>query len=222
MLVSLFCLRQSRAASVALEVLGSKRLPGVLVVDRYKYKGYNQAPCAIQYCYAHLLREVQDLVKEFLQAAEVLRFVASLARLMAHAIKLRAQGLKRPAFGQRALELKLAIKSSIYAPAQHPGIQLIQNIFRENASRLYHWSKSPTIPAENNRAERELRRLVISRKISFGSQSGPGARTREIFISVLPTLRKRTEDVFGAFKRCLDTSAEGEKRDPYKLLFDSS
>ena len=219
-LVSLFRFRQSRAASVAEEVFGTKRLPGVLVVDRYK--GYNQVPCAIQYCYAHLLREVQDLAKEFPEAAEVLPFVASLAPLLADAIKLRAQGLKRPAFRQRALELKLEIKSSIYAPAQHPGIQRIQNIFRENACRLYHWSKSPTIPAENNRAERELRGLVIARKISFGSQSEQGARTREILMSILHTLRKRTDDVFGTFKSCLDALAQDEKRDPYKLLFDSS
>jgi transposase len=219
-LVSLFRLRQSRAASVAQEVFGAKRLVGVLVVDRYK--GYNQAPCAIQYCYAHLLREVQDLAKEFPEVTEVLRFVASLAPLLADAIKLRAQALKLSAFRQRALELKLEIKSSIYAPAQHPGIQRIQNIFRENASRLYHWSKSPTIPAENNRAERELRGLVIARKISFGSQSEQGARTREILMSVLHTLRKRTQDVFGTFQSCLDALAQDEKRDPYKLLFDSS
>lgn len=218
--VSLFRFRHSRAGSVAQEVFGAKHLPGVLVVDRYK--GYNQTPCAIQYCYSHLLREVQDLAKEFPQVAEVLGFVATLAPLLADAIKLRAQGLKEPAFRQRALELKLEIKSSIYAPAQHPGIQRIQNIFRENASRLYHWSKSPTIPAENNRAERELRGLVIARKISFGSQSEQGARTREILMSVLHTLRKRTEDVFGAFNRCLDALAEEEKRDPYQLLFDSS
>jgi len=219
-LVSLFRFRQSRAASVAQEVFGAKRLAGVLVVDRYK--GYNQAPCAIQYCYAHLLREVQDLAKEFPDTAEVLRFVASLAPLLAQAIKLRAHGLKLPAFRQRALELKLEIKSSIYAPAQHPGIQRIQNIFRENASRLYHWSKRPTIPAENNRAERELRGLVIARKVSFGSQSEQGARTREILMSVLHTLGKRTDDVFGTFKDCLDALAEDEKRDAYELLFDSS
>lgn len=218
--VSLFRFRQSRAATVAQEVFGAKLLPGVLVVDRYK--GYNQAPCAIQYCYAHLLREVQDLAKEFPEAAEVLRFVASLAPLLAAAIKLRAAGLKLPAFRQRALELKLEIKSSIYAPAQHPGIQRIQNIFRENAARLYHWAKSPTISAENNRAERELRGLVIARKISFGSQSEQGARTRETLMSVLHTLRKRTQDVFDTFKSCLDALAQDDKRDPYKLLFDSS
>ena len=219
-LTSVFRFRQSRSARVPQEVFGSKRLPGVLVVDRYK--GYNQAPCAIQYCYCHLLREVQDLAKEFPDVTEILRFVASLAPLLAAAIKLRAQGLALPVFQERALELKLEIKSLVYAPAQHPGIQRIQNIFRENASRLYHWSKNPTTPAENNRAERELRPLVIARKLSFGSQSEQGARTREILMSVLHTLRKRTDDVFTTLKHCLDALVENAKRDPYKLLFDSS
>jgi hypothetical protein len=88
--------------------------------------------------------------------------------------------------------------------------------------RLYHWFKKAAIPADNNRAERELRPLVIARKISFGSQSQQGARTREILMSVLLTLSQRTNDAFGAFKRTLDAPAEDEKRDPYTLLFDSS
>ena len=219
-LVSLFRFRQSRSATVAQEVFGTKRLPGTLVVDRYN--GYNRAPCAIQYCYAHLLREVQDLGKEFPEVAEVSRFVASLAPLLANAMKVRTEQLPIARFRQQALELKLDIKALVYSPAQHPGIQKIQSIFRERAARLYHWAKAPTIPADNNRAERELRPLVIARKISFGSQSEQGALTREILMSVLHTLRKRTDNVFDAFKRCLDALAENEKRDPYKLLFDSS
>jgi transposase len=219
-LISLYRFRQSRSASVAQEVFGTQRLPGVLVVDRYN--GYNQTPCLIQYCYAHLLREVQDLGKEFPEASEVSQFVASFAPLLADAMKLRAQGLTAARFGQQALELKVEIKAQVHSPAQHPGIQKIQNIFRERATRLYHWAKNSAIPADNNRAERELRPLVIARKISFGSQSEQGALTREILMSVLHTLRKRTKDVFGVFKRALDTMAEDEKRDPYKLLFDSS
>ncbi|MFH1562568.1 MAG: transposase [Nitrospirota bacterium] len=34
-----------------------------MVVDRYN--GYNKVPCEIQYCYAHLLRNVEDLEKQF-------------------------------------------------------------------------------------------------------------------------------------------------------------
>jgi hypothetical protein len=218
--ISLYRFRQSRSASVAQEVFGSQRLPGVLVVDRYN--GYNQMPCAIQYCYAHLLREVQDLGKEFPEVGEVLQFVARFAPLLADAIQLRAQALTTAAFGQRALELKMDIKALAHSPAQHPGIQKIQNIFREKTTRLYHWSRKAAIPADNNRAERELRPLVIARKISFGSQSEQGALTREILMSVLLTLSKRTNDTFGVFKRALDALAENEKRDPYTLLFDTS
>ena len=168
----------------------------------------NRAPCAIQYCYAHLLREVQDLGKEFPDVSEVSKFVASLAPALANAMKLRAQQLTGADFRLRALELKIEIKALVHSPAQHPGIQKIQNIFRDRVPRLYHWAKRPAIPADNNRAERELRPLVIARKISFGSQSEQGAQTREILMSVLHTLRKRTEDVFGAFNRALDKLAQ--------------
>jgi transposase len=220
LLLSLFRLRQSRAAKVALEVFGPRRLPGTLVVDRYA--GYNKVLCAIQYCYAHLLREVQDLGKEFAQQAEVQRFVETLAPLLAQAMKLRAQGLKLLEFRQQAREIKRQIMGSVQTPARHPGIQKVQNLFRENAPRLYHWARHPSIPAENNRAERELRPLVIARKISFGSQSEQGLKTREVLMSVLHTLRKRSDDVFVAFTQALDSLAINPKQNPYELLFNSS
>jgi transposase len=220
LLLSLFRFRQSRAAKVALEVFGPRRLPGTLVVDRYA--GYNKVLCAIQYCYAHLLREVQDLGKEFAQQAEVQRFVETLAPLLAQAMKLRAQGLKLLEFRQQAREIKRQIMGSVQTPARHPGIQKVQNLFRENAPRLYHWARHPSIPAENNRAERELRPLVIARKISFGSQSEQGLKTREVLMSVLHTLRKRSDDVFVAFTQALDSLAINPKQNPYELLFNSS
>jgi transposase len=218
--VSLFRFRQSRSATVAKEVFGTHRLPGTLVVDRYN--AYNRAPCRIQYCYAHLLRDVEDLEKDFPEVGEVSQFVGTLAPLLADAMKLRAQGLEPAQFEEQARQLKTQIRIVIKAPAQHPGVQKIQNIFREQRTRLYQWATDPTIPADNNRAERELRPLVIARKISFGSQSDQGARTRETLMSVLHTLRKRTSEVLGAFKHALDFLAGNEKQDPYKALFDSS
>ena len=75
------------------------------------------------------------------------------------------------------------------------------------------------MPAENNFAERELRPLVVARKISFGSQSRRGAATREVLMSVLHTLRKRTSDPAPAFKTCLNQMAANPKADPFDLLF---
>ncbi|MBI4573158.1 MAG: transposase [candidate division NC10 bacterium] len=73
--LSLFLFRPTRSAAVPKEVLGEQPLAGVLVVDRYS--GYNRAPCALQYCYAHLHREVADLGKEFPEAPEVGAFTES-------------------------------------------------------------------------------------------------------------------------------------------------
>lgn len=218
--ISLFRFRQSRSGQIALEVLGSKRLRGVLVVDRYH--GYNRAPCALQYCYSHLLRDVQDLEKEFPEPAEIKHFVGAFAPLLARAIQLRGLNLNGPQFRQQALQTHQQILALALAPAQHPAIQKIQNIFRDHANRLFHWAKSPKIPADNNRAERELRPLVIARKVSFGSQSPAGARTRETLMTVLHTLRKRSPNVTAAFEQALNRLAE-ETSDPHKALgFDSS
>jgi hypothetical protein len=218
--ISIFRFRQSRSGQIALLVLGTKRLGGVLVVDRYH--GYNRAPCALQYCYSHLLRDVQDIEKEFPEQAEIKNFVGAFAPLLARAIQLRGLNLTGQQFRQQAIQTQQQILALAQAPAQHPGIQKIQNVFRDHANRLFHWTKSLKIPADNNRAERELRPLVIARKVSFGSQSEAGARTRETLMTVLHTLRKRSPNVTAAFEQALNRWAKG-KTNPYKALgFDSS
>jgi len=192
----------------------------VLVVDRYH--GYNRAPCALQYCYAHLLRDVQDLEKEFPEHPEIQNFVSTFAPLLARAIQLRSLKLTREQFLRQADQTQQEILALVQAPAQHPGIQKIQDIFRRQKQRLFHWTKSPKIPADNNRAERELRPLVIARKISFGSQSETGARTRETLMTVLHTLRKRTANVTAAFEQASNGLSD-QKMEPYAALgFDSS
>jgi transposase len=215
--LSLFLFRQTRAASVPKEVLGTAPLPGCLVVDRYG--GYNKAPCAIQYCYSHLLREVQTLEKEFPEVAEVTVFVSTVSPLLALAMGLRNQPISDAEFAQQAASLKAQIVAVMDQPAQHLGIRRLQEIFRAQANRLYHWAADRRIPAENNLAERDLRPTVIARKVSFGSQSDAGARTRGILMSVLHTLKKRGVEVVAHLKKVLDQLAQDIHQDPFPLLF---
>jgi transposase len=215
--LSLFLFRQTRAASVPHQVFGKAWLPGCLVVDRYG--GYNKVPCAIQYCYSHLLREGQDLAKEFPDAAEVTAFVSTVAPQLALAMGLRTQPISDAAFARQAVALKAQIMASMDAPSHHLGIRRIQEIFRANADRLYHWADDRRVPADNNLAERDLRPTVIARKVSFGSQSDAGAHTRGILMSVLHTLKKRGCDVVAHLKRALDRLADDSHQDPWPLLF---
>lgn len=215
--ISIFRFRNTRSSMIPLEVLGTKKLPGVLVVDRYN--AYNKAPVKLQYCYAHLLREIEDLEKTFPDNDEVTCFVSTLAPLVVQAMRLRSQDISDKTFYRQALVLKGKILEVVQAGATHPGIQRIQNIFRDNAHRLYHWANDRSIPAENNLAERELRPTVIARKVSFGSQSDEGAKTREILMTVLHTLRKHTPDFTAHFKYALDKLAFDSSVDLYRFLF---
>lgn len=215
--LSLFLFRSTRSAAVPKEILGENPLKGVLVVDRYN--GYSRAPCKLQYCYAHLLREVEDLAKEFPDHQEVTAFTATLIPLLSSAMHLRSHSLSDSQYYEQAAQIQQSIVSACEKPAQHLGIRRIQDIFCEHSNRLYHWVSDRTVPADNNSCERELRPTVIARKVSFGSQSEEGAKTREILMSVLHTLKKRRPQAEQHLKAALDQLATNLKQDPFPLLF---
>jgi transposase len=190
--ITLLQIRNTRSGAVAREILGEDRLPGVLVVDRYG--GYDRSNCKVQYCFAHLLRKVEALEAEFPDQKEVGMFANRFAPLLSEAMRLRNQPITDKKYYARAAEIRDEIKKFVYAPFEHLGVREIQELFDRAHTRLYHWVKDRAVPAENNRAERELRPTVIARKVSFGSQSDRGCRTRSSIMSVLLTAKKRHPD----------------------------
>lgn len=215
--ISLFQFRNTRSAKVPRAVFGQKPLPGRLVVDRYA--AYNKSPCKIQYCYSHLSRDVQDIEKEFPDSAEVKTFVSAMVPMLSLAMNLRSQPISDKQFYRKAARVKKRILAAVAAPAQHGAIRNIQRIFHHNEARLYHWADDRRVPAENNLAERDLRPSVIARKVSFGSQSDAGAKTRGTLMSVMHTLRKHGFDPAAQLKHVLDQLAYNIAQDPYSLLF---
>jgi transposase len=215
--ISIFLFRETRSSSVPREVFGKDPLPGTLVVDRYH--AYNKAPCLLQYCYAHLLRNVEDMEKEFPENQEVRNFVNILAALLASAMNLRSLPIPDAQFYKRAKKVKSQILKAVQGAAQHLAIRRIQEIFHENEQRLYRWADDRQIPADNNLAERDLRPSVIARKVSFGSQSKAGADTRSILMTVLHTLKKQNSDPCSTLKTALDQLAKNPTLDPFALLF---
>ncbi len=215
---SIFDFRDTRSSQVVTDILGKKKLTGVLVVDRYA--AYNKVPCDLQYCYSHLLRDVEDLGKEFPKEREVIDFVNCVAPLLSKAMSLRSKNISNKIYYEKAKGLEREIKEAMNSPSRHPGVQKIQDIFREKEKNLYHWVKDRDIPAENNFAERELRPTVIARKVSHGSQSEAGAKTRSIMMSVLHTVKKRlkTGTVEDWLTEALQKYIHNPKIDPRLLL----
>ena len=56
---------------------------------------------------------------------------------------------------------------------------------------LWHFFDSKDIPATNNHAERQLRPLVISKKLSFGTQSERGSRFIERIFTVITSCQQQ-------------------------------
>lgn len=217
--VSLHLFRQTRSSSVAKEVLGKQKLAGVLVVDRYN--GYNQVPCALQYCYAHLLRNLKDLENEFESDLEVQSYTREMKTCLTDAMQLRNRGLSVKQYGKQAQAIKGRMLSLSHRPARHLGVRSWQDFFVEKSERLYQWCASAEVPAENNYAEREIRKVVIARKLSYGSQSEEGAKTREIWTSVLQSLKKREGEPEAKLVEGLNSLVENPELDIAEELFGS-
>jgi hypothetical protein len=174
--VSLHLYRNTRSASVVEEVFGKTKLLGYLTVDRYG--SYNQVPCKLQYCFAHLLQEIIDLQKEFEGKEEVELFSKAMSKLLSQAMHLQSSDVKDVEYYKEANRIKNEILKVCCLPSHHLAIKRWQDFFVEKQERLYNWVSDRRVACENNRAERELRPTVIARKVSFGSQAEEGAKTR--------------------------------------------
>lgn len=216
--LAIFLFKSTRSSSVPKGVFGSDELPGVLVVDRYA--GYNKLPVMIQYCYAHLLRDVEKLEKDCPDDEEAARFAARLIPLLAQAMHLKAHDVSDEEYYRQARELEKKIMAICRSPAHHLGIRAIQDVFTINEKRLFHWVRDRHVPADNNYAERNLRPTVIARKVSFGSSSDAGAETRSVLMSVLHTLNKRRghATLESTFTSILDKIVENADVDVASLL----
>ena len=63
------------------------------------------------------------------------------------------------------------------------------------------------IPADNNRAERDIRKLVMKRRKSLGVKTPKGARTLEVLLSVCWSLYNRDRDNFFPALQSLGTTS---------------
>lgn len=64
-------------------------------------------------------------------------------------------------------------------------LKAIKQSLAQNAEQYFTCLLQPDIPADNNKAERVFRHIVLKRKISYGSKSQKGADTMSILCSTL-------------------------------------
>lgn len=214
---TLFRFRETRAASVPAEVFGDGPHTGVLGVDRYSaypsvWKG------KMQYCLEHYKRNVRDLIEKEPDNKEYARYIPPFLNLLKEAMTLRNRKRGKE-YDDESMQIRDRLLKLCGTEIKDGKLKGYFDYMLGNRERFFQWVCHPEIEAENNIAERGVRPLVISRKVSFGSQSQRGLETREVLMSTIRTLKQRVEDPVGRIKDVLDARAKDPDSDIVKLLF---
>lgn len=182
----------SRSHQVILRLLGD-RFRGVLVSDFYA--AYNLVPGRHQRCWVHLLRDLHALKDEHAAEPPVLAWAQAVRHLYDEAQTwLDQHATPTPqerqeqyrSLYQRACELGQRHAQD----ASHACNTLAKRLLRHQ-DELFQFVLVPDLAPDNNLAERSLRPLVIMRKISGGSRSPEGSKTRLTLASLLGTWAAR-------------------------------
>lgn len=192
-----YIFEHSRGQSVVETVLGED-FQGVLGSDFYA--AYNVYRGRHQRCWVHLLRDVHALKDDHPDDDAVQRWAQEL-----RAPYDRAQAFIKagPHTQEEKEQLYVALVSEIerlglmYARKKHPCRALAKRVLRHQ-DELFQFVLVAGLAADNNLAERSLRPLVVVRKISGGTRSPQGSRTRMTLASVFATLKARGLNPFNA------------------------
>ena len=177
----------SRSGDVVAAMLGPE-YTGTVVSDFYG--AYNRHEGRHQRCWAHLLRDAHDLREDHLENAAVQEWVDWLKAIYYRARDWvrdhpQATEAEREAT-QHRFEEELHQGSVPYVKQPVPQRVLCERIERF-LPELFVFVADPRVPATNNAAERALRPTVISRKISGGTRSEAGSKTKAALASLFGT-----------------------------------
>lgn len=193
----------SRGGAVAQEVLGAV-YEGTLVSDFYV--GYHWHDGPHQRCWAHLLRDIHDLRVAHADDADLAAWADAVHDLYLEAKQIAAGDAAWAARGAARADLEWRL-SAACAPywaegSAAPQATLCQRIDRF-LDELFAFVLDPTLPADNNLAERSLRPLVTARKISGGTRSEEGSTVRMALASLFGTWQAQGRNPFEACQQLL-------------------
>ncbi len=187
----------SRSHVVAERILGSERR-GCLVTDFYA--AYNVIAGPHQRCWVHMLRDLHALKEEQADNVEAVAWATAVGKLYEEAQTwLREQ--PAPTVAQRRRQYRSLVTQACglgeqYAQKKaHPCATLAKRLLRHQ-EELFQFVLREGLPADNNLAERSIRPLVIMRKVSGGSRSVQGTKTRLTLASLFHTWAARNLNPF--------------------------
>ena len=179
---------------------------GTLVTDFYA--AYDHYPGVQQKCWAHLWRDIRELERQHPVDDRLAAWVSEVATIYRDATGFshpdeRTRMAQRRRLGERLREACHPFLNDETAPQA-----LLCRRIEKYRHSLFTFVVDPAVPPTNNAAERSLRHLVVSRKISGGTRSAQGTHTKLTLASLFTTWRLRGIDPFLACQQMLISPQE--------------
>jgi len=195
---SLFRIDESRGSGVLERMLG-KDFTGIICADYWgAYRKYARLfDVRVQYCMAHLIREIRFLAEHGVKKLArwgnfLLQWLKKLFRTLHRRNKLTAKGFLR------SMErIKYGFLRLVRRPPEHKLAKKLARRFKGKAAEDYfRFLTEPKLEPTNNGTERQIRPLVIDRRITQGTRGYAGMRWCERIWTSLATCKKQNRNVF--------------------------
>jgi transposase len=202
---SVFRIDGSRGCEVLESVLG-REFSGTICADYWgAYRKYARLfDVRVQYCMAHLLREIRFLAEHHIKKLSqwgnyLLEWLKKLFKTLHTKDKLTDKGFLRS-----TEKIRDGFLRRVRRPPEHALAKKLARRFRGRAARDYfRFLVEPGVDPTNNGTERQIRPVVIDRRITQGTRGNTGMRWCERIWTILATCKKQRLNVFDFIHRCL-------------------
>jgi transposase len=212
--LAFFHIDRHRSAEAAKSIFGTN-FTGTLIRDRYA--AYNGIGLHFQACLAHLLTTTKEIKREHAllppreQDPQVETFTTGLKDFFSKACevgrKLKAGDLSL--LGAVKIEnrfirelRKICKKPLAFKPAE----RLRTYLLGPEQKNLFTFLRIPDVSPTNNQAEQSLRKMVIFRKVCFGTRSPNGLLTHSVLPSLVQTAKRQGVHPLSFLKTLLTAS----------------
>ena len=214
---AVFFAKASRSKKVAMEILGPN-FSGILLSDRYNaYLWVSRR----QLCWAHLIRDFKKLIDAGGLAADfanpVLEHVQKMFSLW-H--KFKAGEINRLQLQEQAQPFCAEIERRLELGKTVPLAEALSRSLCELKGSLWTFIQHEGVEPTNNDAERTVRKWVIWRKTSFGTQTEKGNQFVERILTVVATCKRQNRKVYHYLLEAMTDNLHG--RPAQSLLYTPS
>ena len=213
--LAFFQIDRHRSAAVARTIFGED-FAGTLVRDRYA--AYNGIGTHWQACLAHIITNAKEIDREHALLPQTEKdkhvdtFTGRIKDLCTRACdigqKIKSGDILQQSAKRIEKQFLRELKNTCKEPLRFKTAETLRTyLVGPEQKNLFTFLRIPGVPPTNNHAEQSLRKLVIFRKVCFGTRSELGLKTHSIIPSLIQTAKRQAVHPLTFLKTLLTTDA---------------